>query len=862
MSIAAPRSLPGWARIAAVSLVVAALIGAWMSWPVPRYLTRGIAYTSTRHDPVFIQAEPGDHLQLLHYFWLVSSFLEGRTPWFHNVYEFNTGDDAVTRHVDPYYAPFSLVFAMGNWIGGPALGWNLAGFASVWLAFLGAWRLARLHVRHEGLALLAALPALMLPYRWVNLAGGSPTGFTLMFVPWTFWAVEKAVRQAKPVGGLAVGLFILLASFSDAHTFFFLVLAAPVWAVWTWLDSAAARDRLWDGRRLVRSVVAMLPALVGLVLSVAMVLAIRANLQDARAGTGRELREIALFSPRPFGLWAWNATPHHGLIYLGGTVAVMAIIAVILAALAIRAGDRRLRWAGLAGLMLVVGIAGVALLSLGTNIPLGGDRFWGRWIRLIPPYRMIRQPAKVFVLMMALLPVLAARVFEVLGREGRGRWRFAVAALWTVGLAAEYPRRISPSLCGLEREQPAYAAAAADAAARGETARMLALPLWPGDSHWTSINVYYASLHRIRLVNGYLPFPRQGYFEDIFLPLSELNQGVISDKRLDQLLDMGVRHLAIHENAFPEKVSPFPVAHTIEALMAHPRIAFLAQSRAVWTFRVLDAPGGKPEPLDLTAGFRFPTRRFGFGRADGAREGFVSDPRAVDGGYLELRGEGEAATVHAYPPGYHPGLRYRIRLRGAGRLEIADDGVEQSMDLPAEWTWIDLTLPAYEGIRSWQPVFTLHATDGGLDPWAHLDTAILMAGPWDIPAPGEVKEIPAPAFFRAGYTDRSEGPPAVVFDPVYDRADVIFYGPTLPLPPGRYRVRFDHATDAPRGTLLGRLGLRGGGDPEAPPAVAIRAGLPETIELEHRHDGPFTLAFRYAGAARMRLTGVRIERLP
>jgi len=75
---------------------VAVTLGVWFifSWPLPRYAAEGIPAAHERVEEQAVRYMiPGDHLQLLYYFWVFGDMIRGETPWFYNLYEFNTGDD-------------------------------------------------------------------------------------------------------------------------------------------------------------------------------------------------------------------------------------------------------------------------------------------------------------------------------------------------------------------------------------------------------------------------------------------------------------------------------------------------------------------------------------------------------------------------------------------------------------------------------------------------------------------------------------------------------------------------------------------------------------------------------------------------
>ena len=169
----------------AVAMGVASLLlMVVFSWPLARYARTGIAHTAFNLAPGEpMSMVPGDHLQFLYHLWLAQDTFAGHTPAFHNLYEFNTGDDAGRRDVTPYYLPFSAFFAAASIPFGQAAGWNFAGWMSLWLTGLFAWALARRYAPTETAAGLLALIPLAFPYTWVNLLSGSPTGLALMWVP-------------------------------------------------------------------------------------------------------------------------------------------------------------------------------------------------------------------------------------------------------------------------------------------------------------------------------------------------------------------------------------------------------------------------------------------------------------------------------------------------------------------------------------------------------------------------------------------------------------------------------------------------------------------------------------------------------
>ena len=81
------------------------------------------------------------------------------------------------------------------------------------------------------------------------------------------------------------------------------------------------------------------------------------------------------------------------------------------------------------------------------------------------------------------------------------------------------------------------------------------MPIWPGDSAWSAIYEYYATLTGVPIVNGYNPVPRQRYVTEVFEPLRSLNVGELRAAQHALLRDWNVSHIVLHQDLFPRKVS-------------------------------------------------------------------------------------------------------------------------------------------------------------------------------------------------------------------------------------------------------------------------------------------------------------------
>ena len=745
------------------------------AWPLPRYFSGAIPYTNLNTVPQTVRPiASGDHLQLLYHFWLGLDAFSGHSPLFHNVYEFNLGDDSARIQPDLYYMPFSLVYAALAPLAGHAAGWNAAGLASVLLGVLALGLLARRFTDSPVAALLATLVAAAFPYRWITLFTGSPTGFAMAFPPLLAYGLDRAIRDRSVLGGWLAGLALFFSYTTDLHVFYFSMLATPFFGLLSLWKAQPALPG-WPGE-IRRAILPLSIFLFFVAAAVAIGSLMDRHLSGSVMASGRTVFEMAAYSPPAAGLISTENAGMANHAYFG-----IPLFALLAATLVFRAAAGRSRGDaagcpsradGVLVLALCGAIAGVILLALGIHGPFEGIAV--RIIRkVVPKYSMIRQTVKIYCLLPTLLAPLLALLFATLLRPGRRAPGRALAisaagllALWTV---AQDFAQTAPGFCRLPRANAAYAAIAADEKANaGQPAHALALPLWPGSSHWTSIYEYGVMLSRVRLVNGYAPAVPAGYFEDVFKKYESLNQGYATDEQLDGLLGLGVRHLVLHADAFPEQVSPFPPAATLRALTGHPRLALIADDGQTFAFRILPK-----HPVE-----HVPHANWTSGLYAAARQWNWDPPLGIP--------NGTATRLFLRAPVFPaPDLRYLLRLgENSSQPLLVPPGSEDVASLTHPIAglpdWLQAELPSPTGGH-------VSAISGPVS----LAYAILAAG--DLPAPaadGALHVAPA-LLFHLGHS--APGQDAVAFDPATAPAGQVLYGPNLPFPPGVYDILLSYS---------------------------------------------------------------------
>lgn len=841
-------------HILSLSLIVTLLVWLVISWPLPRYLTTGIPSSSQNiESPPVRTMIPGDHLQLMYHFWLFADMVRGETPWFHNLYEFNTGDDAARLEWDAYYFPFSGLYAVFEAMGGQAFGWNVTGFVSIWLTYLATWILvARITGKYRWGAVFGLL-GILIPYRWHALFSGSPTGFAMVWVPIMMVGLESAVRRHRLSGGIWAGVSLMLALWSDLHVFYFSALFFPVWAFACFYLMPVADPASVDvsfSIRIRKVILALSPVGIFAGLMLGYVVIMKRQLSESVMAEGRTLEEALIYSQRIWAAILPNSTHYVGITMLLG----LGVAGLLMVSRLRKLVESWPREVGL-WIFLLLGLGVIMALAAGPLGPNGGWMFAAAR-RFIPSYVMIRQPGKVLALLPPVLALSGAIGFLLLTRiRNLDRYATGIVAVLGVVLLLEYVPQVQATISLVETEQGAYAAVAADAVERGMIPRVVVITLWPGDSHFASIYQHYAALYRIRLLNGYRPGVGADYVEQVFRRFESLNIGYITSDQLADLLDMGIHYMLLHEDLYPEQVSAFPVGHTLASLREDPRLELLNQDGPVWAFRIqpdaieMDAP--MPAEREMYAPARWwrsHQMRYPEGRRQAmiGEDGFavVSAPDSITTQYIELR-ELE-------------GLRWMLRLRGEGevRAEIhaRASGLVHSHVLQIEaGTWEWFPVPVNVSGRDFLQLRI--AVDAGE---IVFDRAFVTAGSHVDLAVGESLMWPAPLLFRAGYTDVEAN--AVILRPDWEREYPILYGPHLPLAPGSYEVEFLFEADAPDGTVVGEL-IVAYSHAWSGRSQRLEAGKPARVEWTQEDHYPVWVQLRYARNAPVAIAGVQVTRI-
>ncbi len=580
------------------------------------------------------------------------------------------------------------------------------------------------------------------------------------------------------------------------------------------------------------------------------------------AGSGRRFSDVTAFSPHPIDLFAIVSTNAERVAYLGVVAALLALVGLV-SVRRIADPGRRARLAFFAG----TGITG-ALLAVGPNLDL--FPLYHLLFRIVPMFNFPRVSGRILAVACVGLAVLAALGLAAL-RQRAGRRAGLLTALVLVLLVADYAPKHAPGLTTLPLAHPVYERLSRERQP-GET--ILELPIWPGESSWSSDYLWYVTRYRNLLVNGYSPATPRAYVERVFKPLYPLDFGEMRRPQYDLLKSLGIRFIVFHEEVYPQKISEFPFRVTVENLRASKYLETVAGSAPLWLFRL------KPEPPagdEFTAGAISPVgslrevERWNAGSGARVEDALASGGAAISynagaGGVLGRPTPPRVYPAGSYrvqarfltdPPAPAPGLTLEVRQADTGQLITtaalpADPGRGGVLDLEAAFT-----------LETLDKIFVQVVTDGSAPVrWDYVLVRFAEA-----PEPQlsiEIEDLWHMGIPRPG--SESSGGEAVELIPGYNPRDYAFSGPDRVLDAGDWVARLRFEAPVAAGSAGGERFEVTISNVERPLAAVL---LPASggvgyreVELPFRLSRPTPLRFRVHFPGQRRLVLDRITIAP
>ncbi|MEW5914632.1 MAG: hypothetical protein AB1814_18910 [Thermodesulfobacteriota bacterium] len=671
------------------------------------------------------------------------------------------------------------------------------------------------------------------------------------------------------------------------------------------LGAAFSLPKLWRARQMpawpAGTWAPLIPLGLGWGLGVVAMLINKHRVMDASiAGAGRALAEVRLFSPRLGDLFSPQAAHSEQIVYLGLVLLALALAGLVLLALGRPA---KAKGGMLAALWTALGLL-AGLLCLGPNLPQ--LPLYGFLYRHLPFFNFPRVPGRLVILAVLLLALAGGWALRGLARPLRNR-RGALIALG-LALSALIVWDLWPpartGICLVPPPGPLEAAVrGALPAGPKDPQRLLGLPIWPGDSHQSSVYEFLVTRTRARLVNGYAPLVPRAYVQQVFWPLYPLDLGEVNQTALQTMQRLKVGLVAFYSDAevYPSKVSPFPPDLARQRLQASGAFRLLRQEGNVFLLRpdYQARPDGRESSLSSPATILWPAawlgrdtgrlvedkRASGWGLLFGEpmRPGAPLGPRLsrFAGNVAQMRaGRDQAGWLSRGPERPLPPGDYLVRFRlrrgpgpAPGRVEVSDQqgrvlasAALTPERLPADGAWHDV------GLRLKLEAVTrleLRTYASGL---SDLELNLVLVGFADQAQPQ--------AFYAASQLWRQAGD--LLADPTvpgglavaarrgYTPPLYLVHGPQQTYPAGRYQARFRLAllepspAQAPAAELvvatdLGRLVL-GHRQVKASQLamdyrdIAVDFTLPRQAELD--------LRVLYGQGASLKLAGVSVQPAP
>jgi len=626
------------------------VLGAVYSWPAVLSLNSAIPYAYDA-APGLEKAKlfQGDHLQLFYHLGLLKKAALGEIPWFSNPLEFAT--EYQTKWIYTYVLPVSLIYLPFSFISFQ-FAYNMLLMASFGLTGLCMYLWADEVTKNKWGAFAAGLVFNFMPFRLVELFGGHPSGHVLFLFPLAMYFFEKAANRKSPLygalGGITVFSISIIYLFHCYYLFMFLMVYAP-WRLVPIVMSEPAGKRIEAIKKLAA---AGLPFAIGSIAAVAWMLQFKkAMVETGSFAKGRTMEEVSLYSSKISAMWAANGDWH---VYIGLPLLVALIVALVSIA-----GPLSKHPARKDALFFSTVFFVSYILAFGPTL----DRYfhiYSLFYNYFPFYNMSRTPSKIMVLSSVSAAMIVAYAVNYAFAARSKVAAVSMAGAMVFLTAVDYHPRKPVGICVLDPGNPLYRSLAAEIGGK----KVLNIPVWPGESSWESIYEYYALESGIPMLNGYSPVVSRKYTENVFFPLASINGGDFTEKQAELLKSLGVSHIVFHEEAYPPKVSAFPVSLATARLANNPYLKLEKKGSPLWLFRILD----KPNESKIAA--QTPTSPVGvYFEAEWLapiNSGAVDDPASTNGAALEYKpskNEGTDGIINAGPYVTFPSGDYTATFR-------------------------------------------------------------------------------------------------------------------------------------------------------------------------------------------------------
>ena len=624
-------------------VLILVFVGIVFSLPLAFNLNSAIPYSLyPAHGFETVNMMHGDHLQ---FFYTLSQFgdylREGNSAFFEEPYEFTISGSE--RHYSPRELPLSVFFFLLSPFGN-AVAYNVLVIFSFVACGVSVFLLSGRYIRGFLPRLISSVIFAIFPFRLAQLYGGHPNAFLVFLMPLLLYGYESWMESGKWKYALLSGVCIMSMAVEELHlayysalftVFFFAYKGISMFRNFKVVDSrlkhsgmtvflkhlgmTISPDVSFPRKResnlkivvekhrwketlqrftcltLVIAVFWMLAA--GYIMHVKQVV-----FEPSVAHAGREVGEIGLYAPKAGDFFRRANRDSEKFIYLG----VVSFLLVLFAFFGhickwFNCDVLKFSGAGSVGQKHIHGACPVekieglrknkikwfylaifivsAILSLGPNLRI--FPLYNLFYKYVPFFNYPRSTARIIIFAFLSISILAGFALENMVKLRRGRIACVIAIIL---LMLDFHPLGRIGLCRLSKGNRVYEYIRE----KGDSGVLLEIPLWPGDSSWSSIYEYYATLYHIPMINGYSSFVTRDYIENVFWPLVSINMGCLNKSQFELLQKLNVRYIILHEEAYPQKVSPFPFKIALCNMRNSPLVKFVKQDGPLYLFEMDD----------------------------------------------------------------------------------------------------------------------------------------------------------------------------------------------------------------------------------------------------------------------------------
>jgi len=309
-------------------------------------------------------------------------------------------------------------------------------------------------------------------------------------------------------------------------------------------------------------------------------------LNDSIVTGGRSMADVNLFSPRFGDFWVRDNSDPERLIYIG----ICSLLGISYAFWRLVKSVFRPRQEFVPSQSILIAFFIFVFLltyTLALGLSFGDISIYEFCFHHIPFFNYPRVPGRMAVLAFLSAAIITAWSVNCITASLSHNGMPKLAKLFGFLVAASIVLEFHPlRLTGITTltANPIYASIE-----RTDTsAKLLELPIWPGDSHQSSLYEYFTTIDKLPRINGYSPIVKRTFIDSVYNPLYTLNLGYLDYDQYKLLRALNVNYMTIHTDPdiFPIRVSGNPPLFTVRRMQASPYVDSIGENAGTHLFKL------------------------------------------------------------------------------------------------------------------------------------------------------------------------------------------------------------------------------------------------------------------------------------